>query len=630
MAFKYSPSFDLLISDNSSETATNTSKLLLKIVTNILNHTTEEKYRTIKTSTNTFMQKLLPISGALQCLLEVGFVEGDDKFTLPELSQEAIHSLRAMKSQIEEHLNQCTNSQVKFSGGSAVSLQKAQNVITAKDLTESQHSVYLKIKSHFDHSLIFENFSLQQKALALIPVSTINDKAEKRLKKLPNFTNRIGFKTNFNLRDCVLLELLDWFKKDFFTWTNSPNCTSCGNESVISIGMLPPSASELAWQAGRVEGYRCNHCGSVIRFPRYNHPEKLLETRTGRCGEWANCFTLLCRSMKFDARHVFDFTDHVWTEVYSVSAKRWLHCDPCENICDKPLLYEKGWGKTLPLVIAASADEIVDVTWRYTAKSILKQRQEMFNEKWLSQTLLKLNKQQQIGWPPQKLKNINDRFFKELIEFITPRSSNAGKYSGRTTGSQSWRQQRGELGSGIVGSDLEIKSAISPTKEELDSGTLVVKYFCAKDVYTRNDARIDSWESMVYMYSDVIRKEEFDWKNVYLARNEEDNSKLARICWKINLKKDVNFCIHKAEIFVKSKTFESGKISWIVCTDSNSHDVENDRNNIFNELSASTFSLHAVLSGGSGDCAWQHTQLFRESLDCKEPSMKIKVHFKTK
>ncbi|NXS54525.1 NGLY1 amidase, partial [Brachypteracias leptosomus] len=196
-----------------------------------------------------------------------------------------------------------------------------------------------------------------------------------------------------NEEDFLLLELLGWFKNDFFHWVNNLPCSRCGGQTESKGDYLLPTDDDLRWNASRVENHYCNQCQFSNRFPRYNDPEKLLETRRGRCGEWANCFTLCCRAVGFEARYVWDYTDHLWTEVYSSSQKRWLHCDPCENVCDKPLLYETGWGKKLSYIIAFSKDEVVDVTWRYSCKheEVLSRRTAL-SEATLRETINALNR----------------------------------------------------------------------------------------------------------------------------------------------------------------------------------------------------------------------------------------------
>lgn len=163
-----------------------------------------------------------------------------------------------------------------------------------------------------------------------------------------------------------LKALLHWFKHEFFTWCNSPPCPQCGNsQNMQYAGNVPPSAEDREGHATRVENHRCNVHGTEVRFPRYNHPIKLFESRTGRCGEYANCFTALCIALGHDARLILDWTDHVWTEVFIEEFQRWVHLDSCENAFDTPLVYEKGWGKHLTYCIGFSTQEIVDVTPRY-------------------------------------------------------------------------------------------------------------------------------------------------------------------------------------------------------------------------------------------------------------------------
>ncbi|CAM9281638.1 unnamed protein product [Ectocarpus sp. 8 AP-2014] len=142
---------------------------------------------------------------------------------------------------------------------------------------------------------------------------------------------------------------------------------------------------EASSKASVVELYFCKECGAQTRYPRYNDPAKLLETRNGRCGEWANCFTLMCRAVGLEARCARDWTDHVWTEIWIPARNAWVHADACENKLDKPLMYEQGWNKRLSYVVAFGKDGAVDVTRRYTRRWLqVLSRRNLVPEKWLA------------------------------------------------------------------------------------------------------------------------------------------------------------------------------------------------------------------------------------------------------
>ncbi|XP_066571832.1 peptide-N(4)-(N-acetyl-beta-glucosaminyl)asparagine amidase isoform X2 [Amia ocellicauda] len=599
----------------------------------------EDKYRSIRIGNPTFSTRLLPIKGAVECLFEMGFQEAETHLVFPKTA--SVEQLRCIRESIAAERDQ------RLSGGPSVSPQTpSPNSILSQPATapipslpvashtpaapqtlppasqpapvESSMAFFRTLQSNFQHVMVYENPALQQKALSCIPVLQLQTAAQEKLQQAKEADP--GCK--MNAEDLLLLELLRWFKGEFFSWVNCLPCSRCGGQTQSSGG-LSPSTEDLRWGASRVENHFCGQCQLINRFPRFNNPEKLLETRRGRCGEWANCFTLCCRALGLEARYIWDSTDHVWTEVFSTSQNRWLHCDPCENVCDKPLLYEIGWGKKLSYIIAFSKDEVVDITWRYSCKheDVLHRRTQV-QEGWLRQTINGLSSVRQQSLTPERRKELLERLLVELVEFISPKTPKPGDLGGRTSGSLAWRVARGETGSQTSKPGL----VFTPSENEKLQKRFHLQYNVTKDQYCRvsnNEEEIKGWEKGAWKKESVFRKVENDWQMVYIACIEGSSS--GRITWKFDCSL-AGLKMKTVSVKASSETFHSGKVTWRIHSNEETTEFlgDNTLHSFQNVSGATDLVLEAILSGGEGDTSWQHAQLFRQSLkEVEESSLEI-------
>lgn len=284
----------------------------------------------------------------------------------------------------------------------------------------------------------YEIPSVQEAALKHIPLTTLRASAASDVQSNKHPT----------IDKALLKQLLHWFKTSFFTWVDAPSCWSCGKPTTAT-GMVAPTPSERAHRASRVELYHCGNCRASVRFPRYNDPVKLLETRLGRCGEWAQAFTLCARAAGLCVRAVHDWTDHVWTEVYCEEGDgtgRWVHADACEDVMDEPLLYEQGWGKKLNYCVATGVDCVVDVTRRYTADfDKLIARRTLTDEGALQCGLREMNDEIVAKLPKEQADDAVKRYAEEGPQVML-RFDGGSQLPGRQSGSAAWVRSRGEDG----------------------------------------------------------------------------------------------------------------------------------------------------------------------------------------
>lgn len=165
-----------------------------------------------------------------------------------------------------------------------------------------------------------------------------------------------------------------------------------------------------------------------------------------------------------------------------------------------------------------------------------------------------------------------------------------------------------------------------------------LRYFSAKDEYVtigNGDSILErkiGWNNGIKaVEGGIFRKIETDWKMAYLARSPDQT--IGRITWSVEVA-NPEVAIKLVRIRATSATFHGATVKWKI---TGSHDVpqkddivlaiENCENFETDELDGvSRISLSAELVGGENQQAWQHAQLFRQSLNDQEDcSMSIIV-----
>ncbi|KAL0278712.1 UNVERIFIED_CONTAM: hypothetical protein PYX00_000454 [Menopon gallinae] len=600
----------------------NCTEVLLRIARNILSDPDNPKYRSISLSSNVVTNKLLPASGAMQCLFEMGFQEGSNNLVLPQgLSLDGIRYIHdELLKRREQKKRQSESAPQHLKSVPETLVQRNTNAVT-KEVTlylqQFNNEFLQKFASEINFVWRCESIPLQLKAVKLLPLMDLKKNVENIIKNIKLAIKKKEIEDQvIDCQELLLLELSKWFKHSFFKWVNEPECPRCGCKETKFI------TKRLSMENGvhRVEVYECTTCNETVLFPRYNDAEKLLESRRGRCGEWARCFFLFCRALGWDTRYVIDQTDHVWVEVYSLVQRKWIHCDPCETVVDSPLIYEQGWKKKLSYIIAFSKDEIQDVTWRYTCNfsEVLKNRKEC-SEPLLVDVICTIRTILLRFASSARKQFVTKRAVLELVDLSVQKSPTEAEKQGRTSGSLAWRLARGET-------SVDFQPFVwKPEKEDKDNLKFVLSYCTSADEYYLENSKkvVKGWRKGLYKVNSVFRKEEQDWKMVYLAR--EEGCDKGTLTWRFET--DDGLTVNDVTIRIKTQTYEKGKVLCKLCNESACVFIPEGESFSTKDFSGSKHLELSVEFSGGGGSDWQHAQLLRQPLSELDKTFQITITY---
>lgn len=278
-------------------------------------------------------------------------------------------------------------------------------------------------------------------------------------------------------------------------------------------------------------------------------------------------------------------------------------------------MYEHGWKRKLEYVIAFSRDDVQDVTWRYSNKhQELLGRRTLCTEKELISGLLQLRQKRQAGSSTARKKFLTLRTLAELSELLIIRDPTEDELKGRSSGSLSWRLERGEanVASFYVFNLVEREKTLKQFNLRYSNSKNIFERFLDSSVV---DASSD-WKNWMYQSENIFRKVEHDHKMVYLSRTEDSSIGF------LQLKFDfADLKIKSVDVKLETKVYENGNVS-VEFLGPSDNVVSKD------QLSdSSKFSIRVRLSGGKGDCAWQHAQLFRQSLTSTDFPFQLSIKF---
>lgn len=113
-------------------------------------------------------------------------------------------------------------------------------------------------------------------------------------------------------------------------------------------------------------------------------------------------------------------------------------------------MYERGWGKKLSYVFSITKGHITDTIWRYS-KDVkgTQSRRTTCSDAQLILQLEGLNRELGNIVPDSNPKETDRRLLREMCSFLSDvKEVSAAELLGRQSGSEAWRRQRGEIGSG--------------------------------------------------------------------------------------------------------------------------------------------------------------------------------------